>query len=68
MTSRVSVNDVNYVAYWAIATDLPRMVGKGDIRIIHERLIELEEQLTLTRNYDPLYISTLQSMRKSLSA
>jgi len=67
MSGRVSVNDANRVAYWATATELPQMVGRGGIRIIYERLIKLEEQLGLTRKYDPSCVSILQSAIRSFS-
>jgi len=68
MSGRVSVNDANRVKYWATATELPRMVDKGSIRKLYERLTELEEHLELSRNYDPACISILQGVIKGFSA
>jgi len=68
MSSRVYVNDANRVEYWATATKLPQMTGKCGIRIIYKKLMELKEQLGLTRNYDPSCVSILQSVIKGFSA
>jgi len=68
MSGRVSVNDMNRVKYWATATELPQMVGKGGIRNLYKKLMELEEQLGLTRNYDPSCVGILQGAIKSFSA
>jgi len=67
MSGSVSIN-ANRVKYWATATELPQMVDKGGIRITYKKLIELEEQLGLTRNYDPSCVSILQGMIKGFSA
>jgi len=68
MSGRLSINDANRVKYWATATELPQMVGKGSIRIIYKKLIELEEQLGLTRNYDPSCVTILQGAITRFSA
>ena len=68
MSGRVYLNDANRVKYWATATELPQVVGKSRIRIIYERLTELEEQVGLSRNYDPPCVSILQDVIKGFSA
>jgi len=68
MSGRVSVNDANCVKYWATATELPQMIGKDGMKIIYKKLMELEEQLGLTRNYDPSCVAILQSAIRSFSA
>ena len=68
MSGRVSVNNANRDKYWAMAIELPQMIGKGGMRIIYEKLIELEEQLGLSRNYNTSCVGTLQCAIKSFSA
>ena len=68
MSGRVYVNDTNRVKYWAMATELPQMIGKGGIRIIYKKLMVLEEELGLTRKYDPSRVGILQGAINSFSA
>ena len=68
ISGRVSVNDTNRVKYWATRTELPQMVGKGGIKVIYERLMELQERLSLGRNYDPSCVCILQAVIKGFSA
>jgi len=72
MLGIVYVNNANRVTYWATRTELPQMIGKGGMRVIYERLAELEEhwrQLCSPRHYDPSpHISILQGVIRSFSA
>jgi len=68
MSGRVYVNDTNQVKYWATATELPQMVGKGGLKIVNKNLMELEEQLGLTRNYNLSCVRILPGVIKSFSA
>jgi len=68
MSGRVYLNDANHVKYWVTATELPQMIGKGGIMAIYEQLLELEKQLGLDRDYDPLCVSILRSAIRSFSA
>ena len=68
MSGRVYLNDANRGKYWAIRMELPLMVGKGSIRIIHETLAQLEEQLGLSRKYDPSCVTILQGAIRRFSA
>jgi hypothetical protein len=68
VSCRVNLNAANRVTYWATCTELPQMVGKGGIKVIYERLMELEGQLGLDRNYDPSYVDIVQGVIRSFSA
>ena len=68
MSGRVSVNDANRVKYWGTATELPQMIGKGAMKLVYKKLMELEEQLGLTRNYNPSCVNILHGVIRSFSA
>jgi len=68
MSGKVCVNDANPVKYLAPATELPQRIAKGSMTIVYEKLTELEEQLGLSENHDPSYVSILQGAIRCFSA
>ena len=62
MSGKVYLNNANPVKYFATATELPQRIGKGSVRIVYEKLTELEERLGLSGNHEPSGVVIVQDV------